>query len=364
MNDTGQELTPVQLEREQLHRRRFVRPSMWLQILAVAAMAVLPFVFPGFKVIDVATKIIIFSVVVGSYDIILGYTGIISFAHGLFFGIGAYCLALVIHHFGPAQYYHLVLGFVLAIVLSGILALVIAFLSLRIKAIFFAMITLALAEFGLILAMQWNNLTNGEDGVSFNNLVGIFDVKWNAGTLFGLPIEGRLMTYYVILIISVLLFIGMIRFVRSPLGRTIKSIRDNEQRATALGYKTFRFQTVSIVFGSVIASLGGFMFAMWVRYVNYESAMDIAIMLNILLMVIIGGLGTLYGSIIGAAFVTIIMAYLPDVQQSLKALPKFVQDIGERWLLFVGLLYILIVVFFPQGVVGTARALIARWKTR
>ncbi len=230
------------------------------------------------------------------------------------------------------------------------------------KAIFFAMMTLALAEFTDILAVQWYDLTRAEDGISFK-LPGVFHLGWSGPTIGGIQINGRLMTYYFILLISVILFLIMFRFIRSPVGRVLKAVRDNEPRATALGYKTFRYQVLSIVFGSSIASLSGILFAMWLRYVNPGSTLSTPIMLNILLMVIIGGLGTLYGSMIGAAFIKITETWLPELQNVAETLfPHTViaQRLAERWILYFGILFILVVFFFPKGVVGTARDLIRR----
>ena len=123
----------------------------------------------------------------------------------------------------------------------------------------------------------------------------------------------------------------------------------------------------SIVFGSSIASLGGILFATWLRYVNPGSTLSTPIMLNILLMVIIGGLGTLYGSIIGAAFIKITETWLPDLQKVTETLfPHLVimHRLAERWILYFGILFILVVFFFPKGFVGTAREMIQRKKTQ
>jgi len=329
--ETVTDFTPVQQERLQDERTRYSRPAVLIQIVALVALAAIPLIFPSFRVMDVVAKIMIFTIVVASYDLILGYTGLLSLGHSMFFGIGAYSLALVI-----------------------------AFFSLRVKAIFFAMMTLALAEFTDILAVQWYDLTRAEDGVSFK-LPGIFDVGWSGPTLGGIEINGRFMIYYFILLVSVILFLMMVRFIRSPVGRVLKAIRDNEPRATALGYKTFRYQVFSIVFGSGMASLGGILFAMWLGYVNPGSTLSTPIMLNILLMVIIGGLGTLYGSIIGAAFIKITETWLPDLQNAAEAVfPNMVilHRLAERWILYFGILFILVVFFFPRGFVGTAREMI------
>jgi branched-chain amino acid transport system permease protein len=228
------------------------------------------------------------------------------------------------------------------------------------------MMTLALAEFADILAVQWYDLTRAEDGVSFK-LPGIFSLDWPGTNFLGLEINGRIMTYYFILVVSVLLFIGLLKFVRSPVGRVLKAIRDNEPRATALGYHTFRYQVLAIVFGSAMASLTGILFAMWLRYVNPGSVLSMPIMLNVLLMVIIGGLGTMYGSIVGSAFIKIAEAWLPDLQKVAKGLLPHVEvahRLAERWILYFGVLFILVVFFFPKGFVGTAKEMIRRRRMR
>jgi branched-chain amino acid transport system permease protein len=182
----------------------------------------------------------------------------------------------------------------------------------------------------------------------------------------GLDLNGRIITYYFILFICLALFLMMIRFTHSPLGRVLQAIRDNEQRAVALGYKTFIFQTISITFGCVLATLIGGLYAMWVGYVNPESSLEVmAIMLNVLLMVIIGGMGTLYGGIVGAAFLLTTQTFLPDLQKLARdILPQatLLHNVFERWLLLFGILFVLVVIFFPKGVIGSVREHIARRK--
>lgn len=358
-----QELTPVQRDRLHEHRSRFTRPSFFAQIALILVLMALPLAVPSFRVMDVAAKIMIYAVAVASYDLLLGYTGIFSLAHGMFFGIGAYSVGLVMYHSGAAHWYQLIPAVFVAVILSVSLSLVITFFSLRVKAIFFTMMTLALAEFTLILATTWRNLTMAEDGVSFK-LPGIFRVGWSAGKWFLADVNGRLMTYYLILAVSVLLFAGMLRFVNSPVGRVLRSIRDNQPRCTALGYKTLHYQVFSTVFSSTIAALSGILFAMWLRFVNPSSVLSInPLMLYMLLMLIIGGMGTLYGSIVGAAFVMIIETWLPDLQKIGSAIfphTEIVQRLLERWELYFGILFILVVFFFPKGIVGTTRAMLGR----
>ncbi len=366
MEASDQTLTPVESQRLAFERGRYTRPTFLVQLALVAILIACPLMFQSFRVMDVVVKIMIFAVAVASYDIIIGYTGIISFAHGMFFGLGAYAVGLVAYYSETPQYYHILLGLLLAVAMAMVLAVVIAFFSLRVKAIFFAMMTLAVAEFAHILGYQWSSLTMGEDGVSFK-MPGILNVNWSDGAILGAPLNGRLVTYYVILVLSVLLFIGIVRFVRSPVGRVLKSIRDNEQRATALGFRIFRYRMLSTVFGSTISAVCGGLFAMWLNYVNPDTVLGIPLMLNILLMVIVGGLGTIYGGIVGAAFINIAETWLPDLQKvASKLFPgnEVMQRLTERWVLYFGILYVLVVLFFPKGVMGSLRDMAARRKVQ
>ena len=355
-------LTPVQLARQAQRRRRFRRPAPYLRLACLVAAALVPLVVPSFQVLDLAAKIAIFAALVASYDIVLGYTGIVSFGHAMFFGFGAYAVALSLGKFGAPTYSHLAAGFLAGVAVSATVAVLIGAFSLRVKAIFFAMITLAFAEFALILAVQLTHITGGDDGLS-PKLPGIFAVSYDGGRLFGIPLTGRLVTYYFILALCLVLFLLMARFIHSPLGRTLQAIRDNELRAEALGFRTFVFQIASSSFGSVVATVLGGCYVMWVRYANPESVLGIHVMLDLLLMVIIGGIGTLYGGIIGATFLLTAQTLLPNLRTlaaSVFAGSVLMQRMTERWLLYFGILFILVVFFFPKGVIGTVRDALAR----
>ena len=351
-------LTPVQAARAAEGRDRWRSPTLYLRLAVVLAWALLPAIGPSFQLLDLALKIALFATLAASYDVVIGYTGIVSFGHAMFFGFGAYAVALAVGRLGAPTYGHLVLGFLAGIAVSGVVAVVVGAFSLRIKAIFFAMITLAFAEFALILAVQWGALTGGEDGLS-PKLPGVFA----AGAPGMLGLSGRLVTYYTLLAVCLGLFLLMGRFVHSPLGRTLQAIRDNELRAEALGYRTFVFQLVATSFGSVVATVLGGGYAMWVRYVNPESTLGIPIMLDVLLMVIIGGIGTLHGGLVGAAILLSARTLLPNLRGlggSLFAGSEILQRLSERWLLYFGILFVLVVFFFPRGVLGTLREAAAR----
>jgi branched-chain amino acid transport system permease protein len=357
-------LNPVQRFHLREREDRFKNPHFFLKVLLLSFFLVTPFLFHSFEILDVVLKIIIFSALVASYDIILGYTGIVSLGHVMYFGIGAYLVGIFMGKLGWTSYGYLGLAILIAVVVSGILSVLIGFFSLRIRAIFFAMITLAFLEFISILASQLRSVTGGEDGISFK-LPHVLAIDYSFGRFLGIEITGRIMSYYLILLICLVLFLLMLRFVHSPVGRVLQSIRDNEQRSIALGYKTYLFQVMASSFASCVAAVTGACFAIWVRYVSPDSSVSVSIMLDILLMVIVGGMGTIYGGIFGAAFLVITRAFLPKLQILIASLLPGVPiaiRLSERWLFYFGLLFILIVYFFPKGVVGTAQEIISRKK--
>jgi branched-chain amino acid transport system permease protein len=340
-------------------------PMGWLRGGLVALFALVPVLGGSFQTLDLALKIALFGALAASYDVLLGYTGIVSFGHAMFFGLGAYGVALGLGKLGGVTYGHLALGLVLGVVVAAAVALLVGLFSLRVQAIFFAMVTLAFAEFAVILAVQLSALTGGEDGLNLR-LPGIL-AAGSEGRVLGVPLTGRLAAYYAVLAACVGLFLLMSRFVHSPLGRTLQAIRDNPLRAEALGYRTFVFQLVASAFGSAVAALLGGLYATWVRYVNPESVLGIPIMLDVLLMVVIGGIGTLYGGLLGAAVLLTARTLLPNLRILGAAVApgsEILQRLADRWLLYLGVLFVLVVLFFPRGVLGTVRERVLRGPAR
>ncbi len=214
-------MNPVQIFRLDEKKARFRSSSFFLRMLLLAFFVFTPFLFRSFEVLDVILKIIIFSALVASYDVILGYTGIVSLGHVLYFGIGCYFVGISMGKLGWISYGHLALAFLVAIVISGILSVLIGLFSLRIRAIFFAMVTLAFMEFTFILSSQLRSITGGDDGISFK-LPGILAIDFSYGNVLGVDFTGRLVSYYLILILSLILFLLMLRFVHSPVGRVLQ----------------------------------------------------------------------------------------------------------------------------------------------
>jgi len=342
--------------------------SRWLALLLVAIVLVLaltPFVFPGTRALNVAAKVIVFIVLTASFDLLLGYTGIVSFAHTMFFGIGAYGIAIATTRLGPT-WPALALGTACALVVSLALALVIGLFSLRVRAIFFAMITLAVASAFATLASQLSDFTGGEDGLSFKVPDALQPgTSYAADPVLGASIDGRLLTYYVIFVAAVVLVLLLLRIVNSPFGRVLQAIRENDFRAEAIGYRIVVFRTLASVISAVFATLAGVLLALWLRYNGPDTTLSFEIMLDVLLIVVIGGMGTIYGAIVGSTLLVLAQNYLQDLMKlaagAVQDVPFLSQIVSpERWLLWLGVLFVLSVYYFPSGVVGRLRALHVR----
>jgi branched-chain amino acid transport system permease protein len=339
--------------------------SRWLALILLAivlALAFTPFLFPGTKALNVAAKIIVFVVLVASFDLLLGYTGIVSFAHTMFFGIGAYGVAIASTRMGPG-WDAVAVGVAAALLVSLGLSLLIGLASLRVKAIFFAMITLAVASAFLTLASQLSDLTGGEDGLNFKVPEALQPgTQYLEEPLFGASVDGRFLTYYLLFFAALVLVLAMLRIVNSPFGRVLQAIRENDFRAEAIGYRTVVYRTIASVLSALFACAAGCLLALWLRYQGPDTSLSFEIMLDILLIVVIGGMGTIYGAVIGSVLFVIAQNYLQDLLRlgagALEGVPLLSALVSpDRWLLWLGLLFVLSVYHFPTGVVGRLRAL-------
>jgi branched-chain amino acid transport system permease protein len=337
------------------------------RVLAVVLLALLlglafaPFIFPGVKALNVAAKILVFVVLVASFDLLLGYTGIVSFAHTMFFGIGAYGIAVASTRLG-ATWEALAAGLAGALVLSFALALVVGLFSLRVKAIFFAMITLAVASAFQTLASQLSDITGGEDGLTFKvpELLSP-SFEFMETPFLGVTLDGRLLCYYLLFGVATLLLLALLRIVNSPFGRVLQAIRENEFRAEAIGYRVVVYRTTSSVLSALFATLAGAMLALWLRYNGPDTSLSFEIMMDVLLIVVIGGMGTIYGAAVGAVLFVVAQSYLQDLlrlgSEAAAGWPWLAALLSpDRWLLWLGLLFVLSVYYFPAGVVGRLRA--------
>ena len=347
----------------------------------VAALALAPLLFPGAKALAVAAKILVFVLLVASYDLLLGYTGIVSFAHTMFFGIGAYGVAIACTVLGPS-WSAIGLGLMAALTTSALLALLIGLFSLRVRAIFFAMVTLAVASATQTLASQLSAWTGGEDGLNFRVPIELSaGYRWLETPLpglgFSVPADGRLLAYWGLFAVVSASFLILLRVVNSPFGRVLQAIRENAFRAEAIGFRTTLYRTQAVVIAALFATLAGALLALWLRYNGPDTSLSFELMLDILLMVVIGGMGTMYGAWLGSALFLLAQNYL---QTALASLGQPLADLvgllvgsdanrvlvgvlswsvellsPQRWLLWLGILFVLSVYYLPSGIVGRLR---------
>ncbi|MBT2332711.1 branched-chain amino acid ABC transporter permease [Variovorax paradoxus] len=342
--------------------------SRLLALLLVAlflALAFAPFIFPGVKALSVAAKILVFVVLVASFDLLLGYTGIVSFAHTMFFGIGAYGIAISASRLGPS-WGAVLLGLAASLAISLVLSFAIGLFSLRVRAIFFAMITLAVASAFQTLASQLSDFTGGEDGLTFKlpELISP-SFEFSEEPFLGVSLDGRLLCYYLLFAAAVVLVLALLRIVNSPFGRVLQAIRENEFRAEAIGYRVVVYRTTAAVLSALFATLAGAMLAIWLRYNGPDTSLSFEIMIDVLLIVVIGGMGTIYGAAIGAVLFVVAQSYLQDLlrmgSEAANGLPWLAALLSpDRWLLWLGVLFVLSVYYFPTGIVGKLRTRAAR----
>lgn len=310
--------------------------SLAFQLVILAALLVFPLVFDSRSTMILVSQMFILGVFAMSYDILLGYTGIISFGHAMFFGLGSYATAIMMKQWDNTLGV-LFLAVLVTVGLAFVISLFIGFLSLRLKATFYAMITLAFAELFFIVAEKWRSLTQGNDGFTFS-----------------IPklLNDRLTFYYVACIFMVVMYLCLRRFIESPVGKVLVAVRENEQRTESLGYQVVHYKIIANIVAGVSASLAGIMYALSIKFVN-TSVFAVDKTVDALLMTIVGGVGTLFGPLLGS----VIIQY---AHESLTELAK-VHWIFERWLILFGIIYILIVMFFPKGIVGTIQE---KWAAR
>ncbi|MBU8914438.1 branched-chain amino acid ABC transporter permease [Bacillus sp. FJAT-29953] len=305
--------------------------------IVAAFLFLLPFVYESRNLMILLTQIFIFSVFAMSYDLLLGFTGIVSFGHAMFFGIGAYSIGIFMKRFEP-----MMLNFLLALLatlaLTALVSFLVGLLTLRLKSHFYAMLTLSLSGLFLVAAEKWRSLTHGNDGFTFRVPEQFIDRK----------------DYYLIcLLIMAAVFMILKRFTNSPLGRVLQAIRENEQRTESLGFHVLHYKIAASIVSGVLAGVAGILYAMSLRFVN-TSVFSMDITLDALLMTIIGGVGTLYGAMIGAGLIEFAHDWLTELAKE--------HWIFERWIIFFGIIYILVVMFFPKGIVGTLRTI--TWKRK
>jgi len=306
--------------------------------LVLLALLLLPIGVAGGQ-LSLPTEIFIFAIFALTYDLIFGFTGLISFGHALFIGTGAYTLAIAMTEHQAPLWLALLIVLLIGIVVSTLTGL----LALRTHGVYFAMVTLAFGQAAYTLVnSDIGSYTGGENGMAVSGIP-----AWLSG-------PGSETHFYYVALASLAVGYLLLRlFVRSPAGRVWQAIRENERRALMIGFRPYPFKLLSYVLSGTVFSLAGALYALFIGAISPNLlAADFTIQL--LLMVIIGGAGSLWGAIVGAALVRAFNRYLTTLSASsfVGHLPHWLnQTIGQPLLIF-GCIYLILVYFFPQGIAG------------
>lgn len=295
-------------------------------LLALGLLVVLPPVLPTYVVI-LLTESLIAAIAAGSLDLLIGYAGLASLGHAAFFAVGAYATGILATRHGAS----LGTAVVVSVLLAAVTSAVIAFLALRASGIYFMMITLSVSMCAWGLAYRWVSLTGGDTGV-----VGIARPKLGVAALG----RGGLDFYYLVLAFFLVCLVLLLLLIWSPFGKTLVGIRDSESRMRVLGFNVWLHKYLALVVAGAFAGLSGCLYAYYNGHVGPD-AVDLAHSMLFVLMVIIGGPGTLVGPLAGAFIITF--------------LEKMVSVFTERWVMVLAAAYVVTALWAPRGLLGLLR---------
>jgi branched-chain amino acid transport system permease protein len=297
----------------------------WLAIAAVALL-VLPLVVPGYQV-SIATQILIFSVLAMSIDILAGFAGRTPLGHGAIFGVSTYVVIYWTANLGGSLWVAMLLGILAATVVACVFAL----LAIRTSGVYFLLLTLALGMIVWGVCLRWTSVTGGENGLRGYGRPGF--------------LADHVHFYYAVLVVVAPVTFAIWRFVHSPFGLTLRGIRDSESRMRSLGYNVPLHLFLAFVISGFFAGIAGALYAVFNDFVS-PSTVQLSQSVAGLLMAITGGIGTLLGAFVGATAIIL--------------LENVVSIFTARWQTVLGLTFVLIMIFAPEGVVGRTRMLLAK----
>jgi branched-chain amino acid transport system permease protein len=304
----------------------------------VLALAAPMFGYPVFLM-----KLLCFGLFACAFNLLIGYTGLLSFGHAAFLGAGGYVTGYALSTLGLPM----PVGILLGVLASSVLGLVMGALAIRRQGIYFSMITLALAQMVYFAALR-SPFTHGEDG-----LQGV-----PRGSLLGLDLSKDLVLYYVVLAIFVGGFALIVRTIHSPFGQVLKAIKENEPRAISLGYDVDRYKLLAFVLSSALAGLAG---STKTLVLGFETLTDVHWTMSglVILMTLVGGMGTLAGPIVGAFLIVSLENRLGDLGTWLAGVThvEWFSSLGESVGVVTGLVFVACVLLFRRGVVGEIGAL-------
>jgi branched-chain amino acid transport system permease protein len=303
--------------------------SQKIKILMVAvALAAFVFVVPtsGSFVVLLATRAMAFAILAMSVDLLLGFTGLSSLGQAAYFGVGAYLTAVLAtkFHFGMGWDFWIVV--ILGMAIGAGLAAVFGLFAIRASGVYFLMITLALGQCVWGLAYRWNSLTGGDNGINMSGRPS-----------FGLDLSNEVTFFYLVFVFFTVSLILLYVLVRSPFGRSLAGIRERELRMQILGYNTWLHKYIAFVIAGAFGGLAGVLWAQTNGHVSPETVV-LTTSVDALLMVVLGGAGTLVGSAIGAAIVFGLREYLSTVV--------------PWWQYVLGGVYVLTILYLPSGLMG------------
>jgi branched-chain amino acid transport system permease protein len=295
-------------------------------LVLAAVFVVLPLVVPYHAL---ASHMLVFGLFASAYDLLLGHTGLLSFGHAAFFGMGAYTAAMAAKYFDLP----LLLCLLVGVVAAGLWGVIVGALSLRQRGVAFAMLTLAFGQMLFFTTLQARDLTGGDDG-----LRGIPIRSLGMPGVGELRLDNSLSVYIFVAVSVWLSLVALRRVLESPFGRVIRAIRENEERARACGYDTQQAQFVAFVLSALFSGMAGSLYTFTLYFVALET-LHWALSGYVALMTILGGSGTLFGPLLGGA----VFILLRDLVSALT----------DAWQLFVGAAFVLCVMVFPRGIWGT-----------
>jgi len=301
---------------------------MVLSAVAIAALLAMPWLVQSDYYINIGTQIVIASILAMSLNVLVGFGGMISLGHASYLGVAAYLTIYLTTQAG----FGALAGALAAISATTILAMLFGYLALRASGLGFLMITLALGQILWGIAYRWASLTGGDNGLGGA-------VRPH---IFGLDLMNPTAFFYFTLIFLAAAFWLISRFVQSGLGQSLQGTRDQPRRMRALGYNVWLIQWMSFVFAGFWGAVAGLLYAYYNQFVSPQ-ALHLTTSAEALLMVIAGGTGTLFGPVVGAALVVI--------------LKNVVSAYITRWLTLLGIIFVAIVMFMPEGLVPGARRL-------
>jgi branched-chain amino acid transport system permease protein len=280
---------------------------------------------------ELATRIVVMGLAAMSLNFLLGFTGVLSFGHAAYFGLGAYGTAMAIKYWGIGSIPAMVLG----VIVATIAAMIIGALIIRLRGVYFAMVTIAFGQVFYFIAFRWNAVTGGDDG-----LTGWRRLPVNFGFAELDIVQNDRAFYYFALAIFTLCVAAMAVLLNSPFGRSLIAIRENERRARFLGVPIEFHVWLSFVISCLFVSAAGGLYALLNNFID-PRALRVDLSGNLVIMAVLGGMRSFWGPLIGAAIFV--------------ALQDYVSSHTENWMSVIGLVFVLVVRFFPRGVLGILR---------